>query len=436
MTRPQRVLTVLAACAALMCGARMVPATAGSRRHEYQAAHYDIETDINPAFARVVGAHMEEIFQTFSSLFDPSKHKEYSEIKDRFKVVVFARQADYAREVPASVRGSIGVFIAGRDLLAASAEGRTPENVLRTLYHEGFHQFMFNAVSPACPIWLNEGLAEYFSEATWNGAEFQLGQVPTRRAFVVQEAIRDGSYIRLQDLFAMSNEAWGRSARTDGRRADLQYNQAWSVAHFLLHAAGGRHRSKVDGFLRAVADRADPWNWDDAVQEAFTESFGANVQAFEQEWMRHVMSLQPSPKFRCRDNLEALMLLGTLVHDHPRDFDSMKKLRKRVVDSRRYGWKITRPTGEVVTSDQKDKVALMFRCPFDKRGPDISYVRVMNVTLGLPVLVCVHHPGIIIKAYYEPQGGGQYKIIVEEEVRETLPADFSRAIQNAIARRD
>ncbi len=49
----------------------------------------------------------------------------------------------------------------------------------------------------------------------------------------------------------------------------------------------------------------------------------------------------------------------------------------------------------------------------------------------MPVLVCMHHPGVVELAYYQPNGRGGYKVIVEERVREMLPPDLQQAIRVA-----
>lgn len=384
-----------------------------------RTAHYLVKTDISPAFARIVASHMEEIFAEYSRRF-----KDYGRMKDRFNVAVFGTEQEYLKAVPPQVKGSTGVFVSYDFLLAAHHQDRTDEEVLRTLYHEGFHQFMYHVVSRDCPVWLNEGLAEYFSEATWNGQGFTTGQVPTMRLHTVQKAIAEGRYIPLRDLFAMDATRWLQNVRTDSHRADLHYSQAWSVAHFLIHAQGGRYAGMLDRFLREISEREDP-------EEAFRVSFETDAAAFERVWAQYVMSLRPSPKFRCRDNMEALMLLAKLIYRDRREFESVPDLRRGLLRRSRYRWEITRPTGERIASDQTEEVAKLFRCPYHQGDHGVSYVLVRHIGTSLPMLVCDHHPGVIIKAYYRQTPAGDLKVQVEEQVRETVSEDLRRAIMAA-----
>jgi len=392
---------------------------AGMFRHETE--HYVVETDTTPQFAEVVGRHMEEIFKEYSRRFT-----DYGKLTERFHVVVSLTQQAYARRVPPQVRGSTGVFVSAERLLAAHCQNRTPEEVLRTLYHEGFHQFMYGAVSQRCPIWLNEGLAEYFSEATWNGQGFTAGQVPTMRLYTVQQALKGGTYIRLGKLFAMEPPEWIQNVSTDARRASLHYSQVWSIVQFLIHADDGAYAGLLNQFVKEISDGR-------AHDDAFRRCFGTDLAAFEATWARYIMSLRPSPKFQCRDNMEAILLLAGMAYGDARQFTSVAELRQRLLRGRSNRWEIIRPTGQKVASDRRTDVAALFRCPFHQGEHSASYVLVRDPHTGMPILVCNHHAGVIIKAYYESAARGSLRPAVEEEVRETVGPDLQQALAEAVA---
>lgn len=103
------------------------------------------------------------------------------------------------------------------------------------LRHECTHAFL-HAALPAVPLWLDEGLAEYFEappgarandSSQWNllfKADLQLSRVP-----------------RLADL---------ESRQPPGDLSATDYQHAWSWAHFLLHGPPEAHEELV----RYVAD--------------------------------------------------------------------------------------------------------------------------------------------------------------------------------------
>ena len=270
-----------------------------------ETPHYKVQTDISPAFAQLVGRHMEAIFQQYSSQF-----RDYGQVTTKFNVIVYGREADYKLSIPQGYWGSAGIFISDSQVLAAHAEKRTTEDVLRTLYHEGFHQFMFEAVAGDCPVWVNEGLAEYFSNSTWNGLTFSLGQIPATPLYVIQQRIKNGTYLHFDRLFRMTTEDWRSASISDKRQASLLYSEAWSVVHFLIHADGGRHSPMLDRYLKEVSQGQ-------VAESALQDAFGKDYAQFERSWASYVMSLTPSPKFACRDNMECLLLLVKFQYPGP-----------------------------------------------------------------------------------------------------------------------
>ena len=108
--------TILAVMAALICllACPYGTAAAAHKMFRKQTEHYLVETDISPRFTAVVGRHMEAIFREYSRRLEG-----FGQMHVPFKVMVFGKEEDYLKAVPASVRGSTGVFIA-RDLVLAA----------------------------------------------------------------------------------------------------------------------------------------------------------------------------------------------------------------------------------------------------------------------------------------------------------------------------
>jgi hypothetical protein len=388
------------------------------RSFEHETTHYRVVSDISPEFTGLVARHMEAIFKEYSRRF-----RGYGKMKKRFNVAVYKSAAEYERHIPPLVKGSAGVFAADLQLLAAHAEGRTTEAVLRTLYHEGFHQFMYVVIARDCPIWLNEGLAEYFSTATWNGTGFTIGQVPTEHAVTAKRLVSEKSYIPFERLFAMTDQQWLLCTRTNPQAAGVQYVQSWSIVHFLVHARGGRHSPLLVSFLRDLHSG-------EAADKAFKKAFGEDLAAFEKAWSDYVGSLEPSPKFRCRENMVSLLLLAQWLHKDPHEFTSLKSLREATVEHVRGMWRVVQPSGRVFSSQDKATASDLFHCPL-REDESAGYLLVKDPETRLPVLVCMHHGGILMKAYYSPKPGGGYEVRAEEVVREMVPADLRRAITAA-----
>ena len=380
--------------------------------HRVETEHYHVRTDVGRQFTELVGQHMEAIYKAYTSRFGGYKLK----VHEKFVVRVFARQADYNAAVPDKLRGSAGGFISADKMLLSYKESRTDEEVFRTLYHEGFHQFLYSSIAQECPLWVNEGLAEYFSEATWNGRRFTTGQVPVQRLHVVQSALKAGKHIPLEVLFRTDSDQWFRNIRAARTRASLQYCEAWSVVHFLIHASGGRHRPRLLDYLRRISEGMDHGR-------AFEKSFGSDVKSFERAWADYVMELKPGLDQLCRRNLEILGVVALDVYGTPRQFTSLSDLRRALKD-KRVRWTVDTSYGEKINSDDTRKVASLFKCPYDKGRGRTSYVLLKEARTGLPVLFCNHHRGVVLKAYFVPSPHGGYEMEVEQQVRATLPREL------------
>ena len=96
-------------------------------------------------------------------------------------VVVFGSQRSFEPFVPRFNGKPVrlgGYFFASDDMnIVALADGNRAES-LRTIFHEYVHLVIDN-VSPGMPLWLNEGLAEYYStfQVEDGGKRALIGQV-------------------------------------------------------------------------------------------------------------------------------------------------------------------------------------------------------------------------------------------------------------------
>ena len=118
-----------------------------------------------------------------------------------------------------------------------------------------------------------------------------------------------------------------------------RYAASWMLVHFLLHAESGRYVNMLRTFLKQISEGT-------GYEEAFRNSFGSDIAAFESAWARYVVSLKPSPKHMCRDNMEEIMYLAREIYGDPRRFDRLDRLHRKVAQSSRYRWSFRRPSGE------------------------------------------------------------------------------------------
>ena len=184
-------------------------------------------------------------------------------------VVVFPDDEAYAPFKPLlggrTARNVAGYFQPGSDInyitvVLERGSSRDPA----TLLHEYTHLLVNNHFS-AAPLWLKEGLAEFYSTArvTEGGRRLTLGEPPAQR---VRELRGRGELIPLATLFAVDQSSPYYSE--SGKRG-LFYAQSWALVHYLSEARGGARR---EGLTRFTTLLAEGQSAGDAMRGAFAAS--------------------------------------------------------------------------------------------------------------------------------------------------------------------
>jgi hypothetical protein len=152
-----------------------------------------------------------------------------------------------------------------------------------TLFHEYLHAFVRHHL-PAAPLWLNEGLAEYYS--TFELARDRSGSpggvlgLPKERHLVTLERERMLSLDRLLDVEVDS------PLYHEADRRGVFYAQSWAFVHFLLSDAG--RRARTSRYLALLERHGDS-------ERAFGEAFEESYLALELELGRY-LEHQPLPR--------------------------------------------------------------------------------------------------------------------------------------------
>ena len=187
-------------------------------------------------------------------------------VQGKMPFILFRHENDYL--AAGAPEGSGGVF--NGKVLMAIAGKRLTNRTWATIQHEGFHQYAFQTMSRDLPAWLNEGLAEYFGEGVYCGDTFVTGGIPSFRVKSMREHFAGKEFMPIDDMLALPYEQW------NGNLKGENYDQAWSMVHFLAHADGGRYQPLFNEFIRKLSQRR-PWKM------AWNETFGT-TSGFEQQW--------------------------------------------------------------------------------------------------------------------------------------------------------
>ena len=272
--------------------------------------HYLLHSNLDPALTSDLGQRLDSMYDEYDQRLSLFRTRSAF---PRLEVYVFRTQREYAAFTNNRLQNSGGVFLPGQNRLAAFLGDQGRDQFRRTLQHEAFHQFAYNAISTELPVWLNEGLAQYFEEGLWNGDGFLLGEVPPRRIRQLQADLHADRLLPFGALLQMSNDQWGR--RLAASRADgvTQYNQSWAMVHFLVMAQGPRgeylYRARLLEMLRLL-------HGGHSANEAFHLAFGSNLDGFRQRFTAYARQLKSTPEATLIENQ---CVLADLLIDFDRD---------------------------------------------------------------------------------------------------------------------
>jgi hypothetical protein len=174
------------------------------------------------------------------------------------------------------------------------------KQAISTIAHEGAHQILHNIGVQkrlsVWPMWISEGLAEYFAPTTfarklkWKGA----GQVNDMRMFELE------LYLKSRE----SDQADGHLIDDTIKAARLTstgYASAWSLTHFLAE----RRKEQFNTYVREVSQLGPLETAGDVVPPGvvpsnislFEKHFGEDTGKLEQQLVKHLNSLPYTDPF-------------------------------------------------------------------------------------------------------------------------------------------
>lgn len=233
---------------------------------KYESKYYIIYSDLDKDAMREVVQRVTTMAEEYAS-----RTKGFAgTISRKLPFYLFKRMDDYI--AAGGMPGTAGVFTG--DKLMAIAGEQTNDETWHVVQHEGFHQFVHAVVGGDIPIWVNEGLAEYFGHAIWTGDGYILGNVPSERLARIKLWMSRGHTISIKDMMSMPHALW------NAQMSIVNYDQAWSMVYFLAHADGGKYQQALNDFLRDVS-KGDNW------ERAWAKHFGRGVKEFEKKWTKY-----------------------------------------------------------------------------------------------------------------------------------------------------
>jgi Tfp pilus assembly protein PilF len=161
-------------------------------------------------------------------------------------------------------------------------EGPNPYAVV---YHEYTHALM-NINFRDLPIWLNEGIAEFFANSTIHDNYVEIGKIAPYHLQVLQQN-------KLIPIPALLQADHSSPYYNENNRASLFYAESWALVHYLQMDPEARKRNLLHDFLAAYEASG---NYVDAAQKTFGDlnKFAQKMEGYSRQTSFYIGKVKTS----------------------------------------------------------------------------------------------------------------------------------------------
>jgi Flp pilus assembly protein TadD len=254
----------------------LIPTAAADNWIEVRSPHFTVQSNASEKEARKVADQFEQIRNMFHSAFASLRVDPPQPI-----LIVAAKNENTIKlSLPEEweVKGHIhhaGMYQPAKDkdyvVLRLDTAG---DNPFHTLYHEYTHALLRVNFSNL-PIWLNEGLAEFFGNSTLGEKEIKTGTIDPGHLYLLNQS----KLIPIETLLEVDYKS---PYYNETNRASVFYAESWAVVHFLMLDEDARQKQMMKNFLTAWAKSG---NQLDAAREAFGDlkQFGKKIESYARQ---------------------------------------------------------------------------------------------------------------------------------------------------------
>ena len=263
MKEPARVVRFLVALQAVLLASRAFPQGKTQKWTEVQSPHFTVVTNGSER----QGRRLADQFEAIRSVFEQTLKLRVESGKP-FVVMAFKDEKSMRAAMPEywEKKGQVrpaGMFLSGGDKIYAAIElDAGGENPYGIVYHEYTHMVLHLNVR-SLPLWMSEGLAEFYGNSTIGEKEVSLGRPD---AYSIQ-TLREGWLLPLAELFRVTYDS---PQYTEEAKVPMFYAESWALIHYLMlaerpEASQGKRLSQ---FLSLLGQGVDQ---DEAVRRVFDD---------------------------------------------------------------------------------------------------------------------------------------------------------------------
>ena len=219
---------------------------------EVKSPHFTVITNAGEKRGRQVSGRFEQIRDAFHMTF-PTLN-----VDPDAPIVVLAVKShkDFLDLSPASwlLKGQLrraGYFLKTPDVnyILLSLD-TADENPYHLLFHEYAHLLLHQG-APMIPLWLDEGIAEYYGNSDILSKEIFLGKPSSEYV----EMLRENRLLPLQTLFTVGP---GSPYYNEQHKGSMFYAESWALTHSLMTKGFLEKKNLIADYLSEIAKGTDP----------------------------------------------------------------------------------------------------------------------------------------------------------------------------------
>lgn len=243
---------------------------------EVRSPHFTVNTNAGEKDARRIADQFEQIRQMFHGAFaslrvDPGQPIIIIAAKNENTLKLFLPEE---WEVKGHIHHA-GMYQPGEDkdyvVMRLDTEGENPFHIL---YHEYTHALMRLNFTDL-PVWLDEGLAEFYGNSTLGDKESKIGTIDPGHLYLLQQS----KLIPIETLLEVDHQS---PYYNENNRASVFYAESWALVHYLMMDKDARQQQLLKNFLNAWQKSG---NQVQAAQETFGDlkRFGNRIEDYARQ---------------------------------------------------------------------------------------------------------------------------------------------------------
>lgn len=228
---------------------------------QVRSEHFTVVTDSGDKQGRRVADQFERMRWAFQALFP---HMQVDPVAP-ITVVAVRNARDFQALEPAAYLGKGKLELAGyflrtedKNYILVRLDVPDEQHPYATVYHEYTHLELGDAIA-WMPLWLNEGLAEFFQNTELEEKTVRLGE-PSRDNLLL---LQQNPLIPLQILFRIDATS---PYYHEEHKGSIFYAESWALTHMLETSDAQNHTTRVATYARLVSQHQDPVT---AAEQAF-----------------------------------------------------------------------------------------------------------------------------------------------------------------------